>query len=232
VVERTGADGELRRILEVRVPELAAYQSIGYAERYADEVMRVAVVERERAAGDGAPIAEAYARGLFKLMAYKDEYEVARLHLDPAERARIAAEFGDGAKVQLLLHPPLLRAMGLKRKLRLGAWARPGLYGLRAARRLRGTPLDVFGYAEVRRVERALVGEYRELVDRALAHLRPQTAERVRAIADLPDVVRGYEDIKLAAVEELRRRSAQLLGELERADGDAVLPVVRVPAAG
>jgi indolepyruvate ferredoxin oxidoreductase len=227
IVERTGAEGELRRILEIRVPELVAYQSVAYAERYAAEVARVAALERERLPQAAGPVAEAYAHGLHKLMAYKDEYEVARLHLDPAERARIAAEFGAGAKVQLLLHPPLLRELGLKRKLRLGPSARPLLYALRGSRRLRGTPLDVFGRAEVRRVERALVGEYRDTVDRALVHLTPQSAEGVRAIAELPDVVRGYEDIKLAGVAEFRRRSLEMLAELE----SPTLPVVAVIAA-
>jgi indolepyruvate ferredoxin oxidoreductase len=215
IVERSGAIGELHRILEIRVPELAAYQTPAYAERYAAEVVRVAAAERERVGEAAGPVAEAYARHLYKLMAYKDEYEVARLHLDPAERARIAAEFGPGAKVQVMLHPPLLRAMGLKRKLRLGSWARPLLYTLRGARRLRGTPLDLFGYAEVRRVERELIAEYRDTVDQALAHLTPETAERVRSIAELPDVVRGYEDIKLAGVATFRTRSQDLLGELE-----------------
>jgi indolepyruvate ferredoxin oxidoreductase len=215
ILERTGATGELRRILEVRVPELVAYQSAAYAERYAEEVARVVAVEQERVGAEAGPVAEAYARGLFKFMAYKDEYEVARLHLDPAERSRINAEFGPGAKVQVLLHPPVLRAMGMKRKLRLGPSARPLLYALRGARRLRGTPLDPFGYAEVRRVERELIAEYRDTVDRALGRLTPDTAGLVQAIAELPDVVRGYEDIKLAGVAEFRSRSQDRLAELE-----------------
>ena len=84
------------------------------------------------------PIAEAYARGLHKLMAYKDEYEVARLYLDEAERARITAEFGEGAKVRVLLHPPLLRALGVDRKLRMGPWIFPAFRVLRGLRGLRG----------------------------------------------------------------------------------------------
>jgi indolepyruvate ferredoxin oxidoreductase len=212
-----GAGGELRRLLEVRVPELVAFQSLGYAKRYADEVMRVAQIERERIGGEEAeelPIAEAYARGLHKLMAYKDEYEVARLHLDTVARARLTREFGDGAKVRIMLHPPLLRAMGLRRKLGLGAWATPALRALHAARRLRGTPLDVFGYAGVRRVERALIDEYRESVHAALRRLDPRTAGIVRDLADLPDLVRGYEEIKLANVERFRERSRALLAQL------------------
>jgi indolepyruvate ferredoxin oxidoreductase len=176
----------------------------------------MAVARAEAAAG--APgetaIAEAYAKGLYKLMAYKDEYEVARLHLDPVERAKVVAEFGDDAKVYFLLHPPVLRAMGMKRKLKLGPWFRPAFATLRAMRRLRGTPLDLFGLAEVRRVERRLPGEYRDLVARALEHLAPDTHATVARIADLPDVVRGYEDIKLQGVEAFRAEAAQLEAQL------------------
>jgi indolepyruvate ferredoxin oxidoreductase len=222
IVEQGGAEGELRRLLEIRVPELAAFQSLRHARRYADEVLRVATIERERTGGGAsAPVAEAYAKGLYKLMAYKDEYEVARLHLDTFERARLAAAFGPGAKVQILLHPPLLRALGLRRKLRLGRWITPALRLLRAGRRLRGTRLDPFGRAEVRRVERALVEEYRALVEHGLRRLDPSTAPRVVALADLPDVVRGYEDIKLANVATFRRRATELLVELDAAAGRA-----------
>jgi indolepyruvate ferredoxin oxidoreductase len=214
IVEATGATGELRRLLEVRVPELVAYQSKRYARRYADDVMAVARIEAERGAPGETAIAEAYAEGLFKLMAYKDEYEVARLHLDPVERAKVAAEFGADAKVYFMLHPPLLRAMGLKRKLKLGPWFTPAFRALRGMRRLRGTPLDLFGLPEVRRVERRLPGEYRELVAGALEHLRPETHATVARVAGLPDMVRGYEDIKLRNVERFRAEASRLEAEL------------------
>jgi indolepyruvate ferredoxin oxidoreductase len=138
-------------------------------------------------------------------MAYKDEYEVARLHLDAVERAKITGEFGEGAKVHFLLHPPLLRALGLKRKLKLGRWFVPAFRVLRAMRRLRGTPFDVAGLPKVRRVERALIGEYRALVTGALD--RPELALQ---LAELADVVRGYEDIKLRSVERFHAEAARL----------------------
>jgi indolepyruvate ferredoxin oxidoreductase len=216
IVAATGAAGELRRLLEIRVAELIAYQSVRYARRYAEAVMEVARVEQERGAPGETAIAEAYARQLYKLMAYKDEYEVARLHLDAVERAKVDDEFGEGAKVLFMLHPPLLRALGLKRKLKLGPWFTPAFRMLRGLRRLRGTKLDLFALPEVRRVERKLPGEYRALVERALEDLRPETHATVARIAELPDVVRGYEDIKLRNVERFRAEAAELLTELGR----------------
>ena len=96
ILTGSAATGELREVLERCTVDLAGYQSAAYARAHAEKVMRVAAIERERTGSDATPIAEAYARGLHKLMAYKDEYEVARLYLDEAERARITAEFGEG----------------------------------------------------------------------------------------------------------------------------------------
>ena len=145
------------------------------------------VAEQERVPGRGE-LAEAVARNLFKLMAYKDEYEVARLHLDSFERAKLDRELGEGARVWFNLHPPLLRALGLKRKLKLGRWFVPAFRLLRSMRRLRGTPLDPFGLARVRRVERRLVGEYEELVSEALAALTPATHATAVELCELPDL--------------------------------------------
>jgi indolepyruvate ferredoxin oxidoreductase len=192
IVDATGARGELRRLLEIRVDDLIGYQHARYAQRYAEDVMEVAAIDPS--------LAEPYARGLHRLMAYKDEYEVARLHLDAVEQAKLAAEFGDGAKVRFMLHPPLLRALGMKRKIKLGRWFVPAFRLLRAGRRLRGTPLDVFGLPKVRRVERGLIDEYRELVREV-----PTVAA-----AELAGVVRGYEEIKLANVERFRAEAAEL----------------------
>jgi indolepyruvate ferredoxin oxidoreductase len=205
----------LAEVLATRVADLTGYQDEAYADRYAEEVQRVVAIAAERAGAEaGERIGVAYATGLHKLMAYKDEYEVARLHLDPAEKARRDAEFGPDASVSVLLHPPVLRALGMTRKIRLRRTAGPAFRALRAARRLRGTALDPFGRAEVRRVERALVGEYQALVREAIGHLRPDTVDAVAAIAVLPDVVRGYEQIKLRNVATFRARAAAALAEL------------------
>ena len=216
LVDRAGANGELRRLLEIRIPDLVAYQNRSYAQLYADRiddfVARVEGLDR-----DGT-LAASFARGLHKLSTYKDEYEVARLHLDAAERARLTGEFGEGAKVKILLHPPVLRALGLERKLRLGPWIMPVLRMLRACRRVRGRWFDPFGAGRVRRTERELITEYEDLVDAGIRHLTPDGEGTLREILALPDLVRGYEDVKLANVERFRRRGAELMAEIS-ADG-------------
>ena len=208
-----GDRGELRRIAEQRVPELVAYQNVDWARRWAELVRGVHVAEQERTPGH-SEVAETVARQLFKLMAYKDEYEVARLHLDAVEQAKLGAEFGEDARVYFMLHPPLLRALGLKRKLKLGPWFVPAFKMLYRMRRLRGRWLDPFGRAEVRRVERTLITEYEALVDEALALLNPDTHATALELLELPDVIRGYEEIKLRNVVLYRKRADAILKRL------------------
>ncbi|HKA63184.1 MAG TPA: DUF6537 domain-containing protein, partial [Methylomirabilota bacterium] len=178
-----------------------------------DFVRRVSQVEAERAPSRHG-FAEAVARHLYKLMAYKDEYEVARLHLDAAVSARLQAKFGPKIRTYWHLHPPLLRALGLKKKLRLGAWFTPAFQLLRALKGLRGTAFDPFGHAEVRRVERALIGEYRQHIETALVRLTPITHDTAVALAELPDEIRGYEQVKLDNVARFREKAKQLSAQL------------------
>jgi indolepyruvate ferredoxin oxidoreductase len=214
LVARAGPGEELRRILEIRAPDLAAYQSAAYARTYLDFVAQVAREETLRAPGKGG-LAEAVAKNLYKLMAYKDEYEVARLLLRGSAAAAIRRQFPAGAKITYHLHPPLLRALGMKEKLRLGSWIRPGLFLLRSLRRVRGTPFDLFGRAHIRKLERALIAEYRALVLGALQALGPANHDIAVQIAELPDLVRGYEAIKLRGVAAFRARAAELQARLE-----------------
>jgi len=148
-------------------------------------------------------------------MAYKDEYEVARLHLDAAAQAALRDQFGGDVAVTWKLHPPLLRQLGLKSKVSLGPWFRPGFRALRAMKGLRRTPLDPFGHAEVRRVERELIGEYRGMLKEACAKLTPRNHAAAVALAELPDMVRGYEQIKLENVRRYREAARQLLAQLD-----------------
>ena len=206
----TGDGGEdLAVTVRLRQADLVAYQSEAYAEGYARVVERVLAVSRERGAPDDS-LAIAVARNLYKLMAYKDEYEIARLCLDPAVGERIAAEFGPKAHYSWMLQPPLLRMLGLRRKIAVGRWARPLFVALRAGRRLRGTPLDAFGFTRVRRLERQLLTEYRDVIDECLLRLDVSNYELATAIAELPDLIRGYEEIKLASVERYAERMREL----------------------
>jgi indolepyruvate ferredoxin oxidoreductase len=206
-------ENELERLLAIRIPELIAWggkrRGPALARRYEEDVREVARIESERTPGE-TTIAEAYARNLFKLMAYKDEYEVARLHLDTIEQAKIADEFGPSARVSVLLHPPLLRAMGVDHKIKLRRTARPLFRTLLKLRPLRGTPLDPFGHAAIRAQERALPDEYRELIHRSLSRLTPITHDTVAEIASLPDLIRGYETIKSTNITKYHTRATTL----------------------
>ncbi|MFM2077882.1 MAG: hypothetical protein RJA49_1772, partial [Actinomycetota bacterium] len=166
-------------LVERLVADLEGYQSRRYAAEFR------AVVDRVDAAGV-PELTDAVARNLHKLMAYKDEYEVARLLLATAP-----------AKATFLLHPPLLRSLGMRNKLELTSGGRLSFRLLRSMRRLRGTAFDPFGHARVRKLERAMVPEYVSAVDALLAALTPANAAEAVAIASLPDRVRGYEHLKL-----------------------------------
>jgi indolepyruvate ferredoxin oxidoreductase len=222
-LEAAQLPAQLGRALERRAADLSGYQDTAYALRYVDDVLAVLAAEREHGAPGVTPVTEAYAAAIHKLMAYKDEYEVARLHLDAFERARLDDAFGPDAEVQILLHPPVMRALGLKRKLRLGSSARPLLASLRAGRRLRGTALDPFGRTAMRRLERDLIDEHRALVCQGLRWLTPGTQDRVAALAALPDLIRGYEEIKLANVTRYRAAAAEAMAALAASSAEVAL---------
>jgi len=207
-IEAAATSPELERLLTNRAADLIAYQNTSYAERYLGFVAQVA--QREQSLGLGSELAEATARYFYKLMAYKDEYEVARLMLDPAFQTALDDAVGAGAAIQYRLHPPALRAMGLKRKLALGSWFRPMFRLLRSARGLRGSWLDPFGRDGIRRLERALIDEYREMIEAELAALSGATHARAVALARLPDMIRGYEGVKKANIERYRNAIREL----------------------
>lgn len=201
---------DLQKLILGRTSELIRYQSRRYAQSYIDVLSRVR--DAEIKAGVGAEqLSRAVAMYLYKLMAYKDEYEVARLTFDAGTRDSIRHEFGRGAKVRILLHPPALKALGLKKKIRVGTWGKPAMYLLARSKFVRGTRLDIFGYATMRRIERELIAEYIEVIDRVCVGLDEDSLEFATQIARLPDMVRGYEEVKLATVEEYRDRLAHLL---------------------
>ncbi|WP_433467143.1 indolepyruvate ferredoxin oxidoreductase family protein [Spirillospora sp. CA-128828] len=210
LVDAAGTEGELARVLRIRVPDLAAYQNLALAKRYLDAVLRVAEAEEQAGAG-GQRLAVAVARNLHKLMAYKDEYEVARLHLDPELTRNVEERFGPGSTVAYMLHPPLLRAVGLDKKIALGRSARPAFHALRAMRRLRGTPFDPFGATAQRRAERRLVTGYVAVVNELVAGLDADRHDTAVRIAELPDMIRGYEDVKTANIARYEETLRELL---------------------
>jgi indolepyruvate ferredoxin oxidoreductase len=124
------------------------------------------------------------------------------------------AEFGEGAGTRVLLHPPVLKSLGLRRKISLGPAAGPAFRMLRAGRHLRGTAFDPFRWAEMRRTERALVDEYDALVSEALVQLHPASAAIVTAMAALADDIRGYEGVKRRNIDRVRARAAELVDQL------------------
>ena len=206
---------ELERLVRLRVCDLVAYQDENYARGYAEFVEEVRRAEDAAVPGSRA-LAEAVSRHLYKLMAYKDEYEVARLVLDAGLENTVREEFGADATYRVQLHPPLLRLMGLRRKIGLGPKWTPVFRTLRGARRLRGTRFDPFGYHPVRRLERELIQEYRAAVQEALRVLRPDTHAAAVKLAGLPGQIRGYEQIKVENVASYRSALADGNAELAR----------------
>jgi indolepyruvate ferredoxin oxidoreductase len=219
-------DAEAQRLLAIRVRELIDYQSVAYATDYVDFVLHVAAREAAVCSGH-SELTHAVIRYLYKLMAYKDEYEVARLHLKQAWQHQLSSMFAQPRKVSYHFHPPLLRAMGLRRKLTLGPWFNQPLRILRALKILRGSVLDIFGYAHVRREEQQLISWYRQMIEQLLPHLEDSNHALAVVIANAPDGIRGYEDIKLRRIAETKDLVAQHLVRFTtptRVEAISVLP--------
>jgi indolepyruvate ferredoxin oxidoreductase len=202
--------------IEKRKAFLSSYQNAQYAETYTEFVARVQ--SAEQALGQGLRLTEAVMRGLFKLMAYKDEYEVARLHTDREFLDQIARDFEPGYRIAHYLAPPLLSRRNLRGELikrRFGPWVRPLMSMLAALRFLRGSPLDVFGYTEERRAERALIAQYRDCIESLLSDLSAENLELAIQIAAIPDSIRGYGHVKERHLQTARGRWTSLMQQWE-----------------
>jgi indolepyruvate ferredoxin oxidoreductase len=182
-----------------RVAFLTDYQNAAYARRYRDWVEKVRAAEAEKAPGQ-CGLAEAVARYLFKLMAYKDEYEVARLYSDTSFVERVKSSFDGDLRLEFHLAPPLLArrdpATGEPRKMSFGPWMLKGFAALSKFKFLRGTPFDPFGYSEERRSERKLIRDYEALLATLLAELTSGNHAAAVALASLPEKIRGYGPVK------------------------------------
>ncbi len=201
----------LEAIVDLHAGRLTAYQSERLAERYRAVVARAATVEREKTPGSDG-IARIVARQFGRLLAIKDEYEVARLLTDPALLTELKQSFEDGAALSFNLAPPLLSRPGpngrpLKREISARI-ALPLFRLLKRLRILRGTPLDIFGWTAERRAERQLVVDYEALVERVLASLTPERADRAAELLSLVAEVRGFGPVKLAAMKRYADRVA------------------------
>ena len=203
-------DPQLTELITTLTGDLVDYQDQGYGRRF------LALVERAAAIGH-APLTEAVARHHHKLLAYKDEYEVARLLHHPDGVTEAA---GMGGTRHWLLHPPTLSALGWRDKIAFGPRSAPMFAALARGKRLRGTRLDPFGRTAMRRMERELISEYEAAMTTVLGELPVETSavepdpdrlERAVRIASLPDLVRGFEDLKVRRVEDYRRRLAEEL---------------------
>lgn len=208
-IEALGAGRTLLDAIGLRAADLVGYQDERLAEDYLVELRLVARREREVVPGSWR-LTDATAQQLYRVLAYKDEYEVARLLTDPATLEEARSVVDGPAKLAWNLHPPTLRGRGLDHKIEIGTWAAPAMRFLARRKGLRGTRLDPFRYAKVRRAERRLIRTYRRALSGAVESLSPANYELAVEIACLPDLVRGYEDRKLAGIAALESRLAEL----------------------
>ncbi|MEW6479251.1 MAG: indolepyruvate ferredoxin oxidoreductase family protein [Pseudomonadota bacterium] len=200
-------------LLARRVEFLTGYQNAAYAGQY--ELFVRKVQQAEAKLGKTA-LTEAVARYLFKVMAYKDEYEVARLHTDPSFQAKVAEQFEGNFELRLHLAPPLFAKKNDKGELikqQYGPWMLKAMGVLAKLKGLRGTSLDIFGRTEERRMERALIAQYREDIERILASLNADNHALALEIARLPEQIRGFGHVKERHFKAAQSRRKQLLAQ-------------------
>ena len=221
VRRRAGPAGEPERlssnldeIIERRATFLTSYQNRALAERYREQVDRIRRVERG-IRRDNTGLTEIVARQYFKLLAYKDEYEVARLFAQTGFIDETRGKFEGSARLTFHLSPPLIArqdpATGRPRKYAIGAWILSLFGWLARLRRLRGTPLDVFGYSSERRAERRLIVEYEAVLSRIVAELDESRLDLAMELAGLPERIRGYGPVKAASIERAKALEDGLL---------------------
>jgi indolepyruvate ferredoxin oxidoreductase len=213
-------------IVARRAALLVGYQNEALAERYRARIAAIAEAERAKTPGRSG-LAEAAARGLYKLVAYKDEYEVARLFADPAFEQALSTQFETRGKLEFHMAPPLLarrdKRTGEPRKMKFGRWMLPVFRLLARGKRLRGTALDLFGHTKERRLERRMIADYEALLDEIAERLSPATHATGVALASLPLEVRGFGHIKERNWRLAKDRETALLAELRNPSPSTLL---------
>jgi indolepyruvate ferredoxin oxidoreductase len=206
----------LNDVIKRRVELLTAYQDSAYAQQYLGFVEEVRSAESRL--GQGTRLTEAVARYFYKLMAYKDEYEVARLYTDGAFKEKIATMFEGDVTLKFHLAPPLFAKKdkeGHLVKQEFGPWMMKA-FGLMAKMKgLRGGALDIFGYSAERKMERALIGDYRKTVGGLLARLNDGNLTQAVAIASIPEDIRGYGHVKERHLKTAKEKEAALLAAFD-----------------
>lgn len=217
VIEFVRKTANLDDMVAKRVDFLTGYQNAAYAAEYKAFVEKVRATESPLVNDkSGSKLTEAVARYLFKLMAYKDEYEVARLHTDKSFLDKVAAQFEGDYKLHYHLAPPALAKKNEKGELvkqSFGPWMLSAFRVLARLKGLRGTALDPFGRTEERKVERALIGEYRDSIDEVLRGLNAGNHKLAIAIASIPEDIRGYGHVKDRHLAAARPKWAALMNE-------------------
>ena len=217
----------LDELLSDRTQRLTAYQNAAYAQRFLAVLQPLRAAEAKAAPGQTL-LTETAAQALYRLMAYKDEYEVARLHSDPAFRARLAAQFEDGATFKFNLAPPVFNRRDARTghlvKQEFGPWMMDAFKLLARLKFLRGTALDIFGRTEERRTERALIGSYKTLLHRIVSELAPHNHAQAVQLAAASLAIRGYGHVKEASIVRATAQEEQLLQEFATADRMSATP--------
>jgi indolepyruvate ferredoxin oxidoreductase len=230
VIELVRRTTNLDDMIAMRVEFLTAYQNAGYAAQYKGFVDAVRAKEAEaaisptatrpEAAKPSTKLTEAVARYLFKLMAYKDEYEVARLHSDTKFLDKVAGQFegkmGRDFHLHYHLAPPAIARKNEKgelQKRRFGPWMLSAFRVLARLKGLRGTPFDPFGRTEERKVERALIAEYRDSIEEVLRTLGPANLALAVEIARVPEMIRGYGHVKARHLDAARPKWDALMAD-------------------
>jgi len=214
--EDSQQEESVERIVERRVNLLTEYQDSQYATRYQALLAKVQDAEKRVAERPGSTsLSVTVAKSFAKLMAYKDEYEVARLYTDPAFMEKLNTQFEGDFQLKFNLAPPLLSrkdpVTGHLRKTEFGGWTMAVFKVLAKLKGLRGTPLDIFGYSQERKLERQLITDYEQMIEGLLSELSPDNLEIAVELAQLPEQIRGYAHVKERNIVAVRKQQQALL---------------------